>query len=316
MKILTLLLFPLLLFAEKIDQVVAVVNNEIILDSDYTRLEKKLNNPMMIEEVLLQGKTIGDLKKSRDVKTDYLISEKVLDSEVKRLNLTAAPDRIDSEIKGMAQRYKTTPDEILKGAKAEMGLTTEEYRKFLKTQIERQSLLQTEISSKVRVSDEEVYEEYKKRNPRHKAALSEVTLAHIFINPKKGGMEKAQERASRALERIRKGEKFEVVAEQTSEDPDFNNNGLLGTFKSGELVPEFESAITNLKKGDVSNVVASKRGLHILKVLDQKTVKDSEFEKEKEKLRAMLMERSFERQFGLWIRAKKEDSTITFYNKK
>lgn len=316
MKFLFILLFPLLSLAEKIDGIAVVVNNEIILDSDYAALDKKLNSPNLVEEVLLQGNSVGDLKKSRDLKTQYLVNEKILDSEVKRLNLTATPDRVDQEIKQMAQRYKTTPEEILRGVKAEMGLSVADYKKFLKTQIERQSLLEAEVSSKARVSDEEVYEEYKKRNPRHKAAPSEVTLAHIFFNPKKGGPEKAEERAQTALQRLRSGEKFEIVAEQTSEDPNFNNNGLLGTFKSGELVPEFETAIDRMKLGDFSNVISTKRGLHILKILDQKNVKDSEFEKDKEKLRAMMMERSFERQFGLWLKNKKEESTITYYGKK
>lgn len=316
MKFLLSFLIPLSVFAEKIDGVAAVVNNEIILESDYSRLDKKLNRPALIEDILLGAKSVGDLKSSREAKTDYLINERILDSEVKRLNLTASSERVDQEIKQMAQRYKTTPDEILKGAKAEMGFTNEEYRKFLKTQIERQSLIEMEIAGKVNVSDEEVYAEYKKRNPNHKAMLSEATLAHVFFNPKKGGLEAAQARAKKALERLRKGEKFEVVAEQTSEDPNFNNNGLLGNFKSGELVPEFERAIENLKPGQISEVVQSKKGLHILKVVDQKMVKDSEFEKEKEKIRAMMRERSFEKHFSLWLKRKKEDSTITVYNKK
>ncbi len=316
MKFLLIFLLPLLGFAESVDRIVAVVNDEVILESDFTRLQKKANKPMLIEEILLGGRSISDLKKNRELQLEYLLNEKLLDSEVKRLNLTASPDRIDQEINQMAQRYRTTRDEIMKAAKADMGFTTEEYRRFLKTQIERQSLIETEVSRTVHVSDEEVYAEYKKRNPHHKRIISEVTLAHIFFNPKKGGLSKARERAEQALARIRRGDTFEVVAEQTSEDPQFANNGLLGTFKSGELVPEFEKSIADLKVGGVSDIVQSKQGIHILKVLDEKAVKDSEFEQQKEKLRAMMMERSFEKQFRSWLSQKREEATISHYLKK
>ena len=99
--------------AEVVDKVVAVVNNEIILQSDYSRLEKKAQKPALIEEILLAGKSPSDLKKDKKMQTEYLINEKVMDSEVKKSNLIASPERVEQEIKQMAQRYKTTKEEIL-----------------------------------------------------------------------------------------------------------------------------------------------------------------------------------------------------------
>ncbi len=301
--------------AEIVDKIVAIVNNEIILQSDYSQLQKKANKPAMVEEILLAGKSIADLKKDRALQTEYLINEKIMDSEVKKLNLSATPERVEREIKQMAQRYKTTKDEILAAAKNDMGITTEDYKRFLKTQIERQSLIEQDVTSKVRVSDEEIYEEYKKRNPKHSTSVSEVTLAQIYFNPKKGGEDRAKARAESALAKIQAGEKFDSVAEQTSEDPNFSTGGLLGNFKTGELNPEFEAAIAKLKAGQTSAVFKSKRGYHILKVLDLKSIADPQFEKDKEKLRSFLMERSFEKQFRSWIKKKREDATITLNEK-
>ena len=303
------------LFAEIVDKIVAVVNNEIILQSDFARLEKKADKPPLIEEILLQGRPISDLKKDEKLQMDYLINEKILDAEVKKQNLTATSDRVEQEIKQMAQRYKTTPDEILAAAQHDMGLTMEESKKFLRTQIERQSLIEQEVTTKVRVSDEEIYAEYLRKNPKHASTVSEVTLEQILFNPKKGGDEKARARADAALSRIHSGEKFETVAEQTSEDPNFNSGGLLGSFKSGELNPEFEQAIMGLKEGQISAIFKSKRGYHILKVLNLKSVADPQFEKEKEKIRSSLMEQAFEKQFRSWLKKTREDATITL-NKK
>lgn len=304
-------MFTTFAHAEVVDKIVAIVNNEIILQSDYSILEKKANKPAMIEEILLNGKSPTELKKDKKLQTEYLINEKLLDSEVKKLNLTATPERVENEIKQMAQKYKTTKEEIMAAARSEMSLTTDEYKRFLKTQIERQSLIEQDITSKVRVTDEEVYEEYKKRNPRASSGISEVTLAQIFFNPSKGGAEKAKSRADAALAKIQAGEKFETIAEQTSEDTNFVAGGLLGSFKSGELNAEFDSAIANLKAGQTSAVFKSKRGFHILKVLSLKSVADPQFEKDKERIRSLLMERSFEKQFRSWLKKKREEATIT-----
>jgi peptidyl-prolyl cis-trans isomerase SurA len=301
--------------AEIVDKVVAVVNNEIILQSDYARLEKKASMPALIEEILLGGKSPTDLKKDKKMQTEYLINERLMDSEVKKSSLVASSDKVEQEIKQMAQRYKTTREEILSAATKDMNLSTDEYKKFLKTQIERQSLIEQEVTSKVRVSDEEVFEEYKKRNPKSGTSIAEVTLAQIFFNPKKGGEEKAKARAEAAHSKIQMGEKFETVAEQTSEDTNFTAGGLLGSFKAGELNPEFEAAIANLKAGQSSQVFKSKRGFHILKVLDLKSVADPQFEKDKEKIRSALMERAFEKQFRSWLQKKREEATITLNEK-
>lgn len=299
-----------------VDRVVAVVNSEAILESDLIALEKKAQNVALVEEVLLQNQSAADLRKSSESRLNYLINERLLDSQVKRLGLTASSERIDQEIKQMAQRYKTTPDEILAAAKADMGFSTQDYRAFLKKQIERQSLIESEISSKVRVSDEEVYAEFRKINPRSKGSLGEVTIAHIFFNTKKSGVEKAKERAENALEKLKAGESFSTIAEQTSEDTQFTNGGLLGTFGPDELIPEFEHALSRLNKGQFSGVVQSKKGLHILQLIDSKAGKNAAFEKEKDKIRAFLTEKSFEKQFALWLKRTREEATINLFGKK
>lgn len=317
MSILSLSLAGFLIFSQTpVDRIVAVVNNEVILESDLTAVAKKAEKTALIEEVLLQGSAPGDLKKSREARLSYLINERLMDAAVKRLGLSATQERVDQEIKQMASRYKTTASEILKAAKADMGFSEEEYRSFLKKQVERQGLIEAEVSSKVRVSDEEVYAEFRKINPRSKTSLGEVTISHIFFNPKKGGEQKARERAEIALEKLRTGATFSSVAEQHSEDSRFTSGGLLGTFGPDELLPEFESALSGVVKGQYSEIVKSKRGLHILYLNDAKTGKNVMFEKNKEKIRSYLTEKSFEKQFALWLKRSREEATINQFGKK
>jgi peptidyl-prolyl cis-trans isomerase SurA len=100
------------------------------------------------------------------------------------------------------------------------------------------------------------------------------------------------------------------VAEQYSEDPNFSSGGLLGTFKSGEFMKEMEDAISDLNASQFSEVIKTKQGFHIVKILKKTVINDPLFEKEKEKIKNDLFELAFKKQFKLWIQSKREESYI------
>jgi peptidyl-prolyl cis-trans isomerase SurA len=316
-KILCSLLFllPLASQAEVVERIVAIVNNEIILESDFRELQHKLKTPAMVDEALISnGKTVEDLKKDRKVQLDYLINEKLMDSEVKRLNHSVTMERVEQEIKDMAKKNNVSVNEILAAFKAQ-GISTSEYQAFLKSKIEKQALIESEVVSKLRISDDDALAEYLKKNPERKSTVNEFTVAHIFFNPKKGGAEAAFKRAEAILQKLNAGEVFETLAEQNSEDPNFTSGGLLGTFKSGEFLPEVESSIQNLNAGQTTGIVKSRMGYHIVKLLNKKLTSDPKFEKEKEKIKSVLFEQNFKRQMKNWILSKRDEAFIRINEK-
>lgn len=304
-----LLLAPFLGNAAVIERIVAVVNSEIILESDFKQLKEKMKNATLIDDSLIFDGNIASLKNSKKNQLDYLINEKILDSEVKRLNLSVTMERVNDEIKEMAKRNNLSSEELLKAVRNE-GIPTSEYQAFLKTKLERQSLIESEIISKLRITDEEAMVEYGRIHKDVKQTLNEFSLAHIFFNPKKGGVEAAQKRAQKVLEKLSSGGTFETVAEQSSEDSNFSNGGYLGSFKSGEFNKEIEAAVMNLKPNEISGIVKTKQGVHIIKVLSKSVTTDPKFEKEKAALKAQLMEANFRRQLKIWLQTKREDSQI------
>lgn len=294
---------------ELVDKVAAIVNNELVLESEIRNFSNKLEQAGLIDEMLLMGEKIESLKKDKDAQLNYLINEKILDSEVKRLSLSVTMERVDQEIKDHAKRNNMSKADLLNAVKGQ-GLSVSEYQDFMKTRIERQSLIEAEVSSKVRVSDDDVAATYAKLFPNSNLGVYEYSLAHIFFNPKKGGVAGATERAKKVLAKLAAGESFEVLAEQNSEDPNFTAGGVLGVFKAGEFSKEMEAAVKNLNAGEFSTVVATKSAVHILKVLSKKLVSDPRFEKEKEKIRAELFEKSFQKYFKSWLESKREESFI------
>jgi parvulin-like peptidyl-prolyl isomerase len=87
-----------------------------------------------------------------------------------------------------------------------------------------------------------------------------VHCAHILV--------KSESEAKAVLERLKKGEKFGNVAEQVSRCPSGKKGGDLGTFTRGKMVKEFETAAFALQKGQVSGIVKTQFGYHIIKRLE------------------------------------------------
>jgi peptidyl-prolyl cis-trans isomerase SurA len=308
-KFLLITLVALSAHAEVVEKTVAIVNSEIVLESDFKELQKRLGKPGLIDESLLFDSSPDSLKGNRKAQLNYLINEKILQSEVKRLNLSVTGDRVDSEIRDMAKRNNVSETQLLEIIKGQ-GLNADEYRAFLKESIEKRSLMDTEIISKLRISDEDTLNEYLKTSPSGRPSLDEFSVSHIFFNPKKGGAEAALKRAEAVLPKLRNGENFENLAQQFSEDPNFSSGGSLGSFKSGEFLPEIEEAISGLKVNETTSVVKSRMGYHIVKLTGKKLTADPKFEKAKEAIKNKLMETSFKRQLKTWLQSKREESSI------
>ena len=90
--------------------------------------------------------------------------------------------------------------------------------------------------------------------------INQVRCAHILV--------KTETEAKAVLERIRKGEKFSNIATDVSLCPSGKRGGELGKFGRGQMVKEFENAAFALKKGEISALVKTKFGYHIIKRLE------------------------------------------------
>ena len=87
-----------------------------------------------------------------------------------------------------------------------------------------------------------------------------VHCAHILV--------KSESEAKAVLERLKRGEKFGKVAREVSRCPSRKRGGDVGTFTRGKMVKEFETAAFALKKGEVSSVIKTKFGCHVIKRLE------------------------------------------------
>lgn len=300
---------PLFASAEVVERVAAIVNSEAILESDFTALKKKSSKSDFLYPFLVQDNFDRLKKGDRQASLDYLIGEKILESEIKRLNLNVTYAKVEQEIATIAKRANLSPDALYREIQKE-GLSKSEYQTLMKENLERQALLEQEIISRIRVTDEDALGEYLRQNPQAQVTVDEFTVAHIFFDPKKGGADAAYNRASDVLTRLNRGGNFELLAQQFSEDPNFTSGGLLGTFKSGEFLKEIEDSIASLSAGQTSRVVKSRIGFHIVKLISKKVAPDPRFQREKDRIKARLIEQAIHRQFRVWLQAKRDEAFV------
>jgi parvulin-like peptidyl-prolyl isomerase len=112
------------------------------------------------------------------------------------------------------------------------------------------------------------------------------------------------------LERLHRGEDFGKLAQLYSNDVTAKNGGDLGYFKRGELLPEFERVTVNLEPGQISGLVRTKVGFHIIKVTEKKEGSVTPYEDVKNKVRNLYLEEESKRLFEDWLKKVREESFI------
>ncbi len=290
-----------------IERVVAIVDNDIITLSDIDAQRNKLKQGKLIDDILKPNPTI--LLSNEDRLLEFMIQEKILDNEVRKNNLSITIERVEQEIRTIAKQNQVDRNQ-LKQALANEGVSFSEYQDFIKTRLERQSLIEREVASKIKISEDDIVAYYVSKRGNLSKDTFEYTLAHILFLSKKEGPEKARERAELVFAKLREGHSFEDLASQYSEDPNFTSGGLLGTFKAGEILKELETSATKLEVNQYSEIVPSKIGFHILKLLKKRIIDDPQFLKEKTAIHATLFQQSFEKQLSSWMTNKRQDTFV------
>ena len=264
--------------AQLIDGIVAVVGDEIIL---YSELQAQL------QLLAMQGKVnLGDsleVKRLRGKVLEEMVNDKLLLVEAKKETIQVAPREVNKALEEQLKRVKgqfSSAAEFQRELERE-GLTLEglkrRYRSQVRSELLKQKLMD-KLVSQVKISDGEVREFY--RNYQDSLPLQEkaVRISHILLTVKLSPKTEAMvlERAKMVLQRLRKGGDFARLAKEYSDDPSSSSGGELGWFSRGDMVPEFERAAFSLKVGEISDLVKTKFGYHIIQVE----------EKEKDRVRA------------------------------
>ncbi len=248
-----------------IDRIVAIVDKEIITESEldqrvnFYAYQNKLdpNSPGLQRQIL-----------------DNMIAEKLILAQALIDSVQITDDEVNQALDQQIQRLERqlgSDAAIEKAYGKPIGIIKREYRDEMRKQLLVQRIEQTRQGT-IHVSPSEVAEFYN----TYKDSLVEVpetyTLSHIYIVPKPDTVveRKTYEKAKAILDSLRAGGDFADFARRYSADATAANGGDLGWSKRGDFVPEFEEALFSLKQAQISDVVKTQFGYHIIQLLERR----------------------------------------------
>jgi peptidyl-prolyl cis-trans isomerase SurA len=261
--------------APVVDRVIAVVGTQPILLSDL--IEQV--NVKRAQGVQMPTDSAGQAAFARQV-VNELVDEEVMVQRAKteKVEVTDADvaSSVDAQIKRVRGQFKTDEEYRTELKKAGFG-TPEEYRRSLTEQARRSQLFQRGLEKlktdgklvPVSVSEEDVTEAFEKNRASLPKRPATVTFRQIVVAPHASAAAKAvaRARAESLLVELRKGGDFELIAKRESMDPGSKDvGGDLGWNRRGQMVPEFDRMMFALPPGQISPVVETAFGYHIIKV--------------------------------------------------
>ena len=280
-----------------VEEIIARVNNQIITRSEFERSKDQLKEEVKQQDPKDPDKAFADHEK--DILRDLMDQQLLLDKG-KDLGITGDTDLI-KKLDQMRKDMKLDSMEALEKEAVKQGVSWEDFKQNMRNQIIIQKVIGDEVGGKLSISKEEIQKFY----DEHKSEMEQpeyIRLSEILVAPKPSvtpapdsstagpaaaaqpradeaakastdpaALSAAEAKANNLLKQIRDGANFEDVAKKYSDGPSAADGGALGMFKRGQLAKELEDKTFAMKTGEVTDVIRTKQGYVILKVVDHQT---------------------------------------------
>lgn len=253
-------------------------------------------------------------KQIRRMALDRLVEKKLTDQKIRELGIKVTEEEIRQAIDDVRKQNNIPSQEGLVAALAAQGLSFDQYRTQLQEQIEKLKLVSMEVRAKVYVGDSEMREYYTANLAKYTEDES-FRARHIFF---KTGEKATPEDISRAkttalavLSDARGGKDFAELAKKFSEDPAARKDGGdLGSFKKGDMQPDLEKSILSLKPGEISDLVSTPIGFHIIRLESKASGMVKPFESVKGDIEEILYRKKSEERFNQWAKELRGKATV------
>ncbi len=277
-----------------VEEIITRVNNQIITRSEYERSKDQLKDEVKQQDPKDPDKKYSEREK--DVLRD-LVDQQLLLDKGKDLGITGDTDLI-KRLDQMRKDMKLETLEDLEKEATKQGVSWEDFKQNMRNQIITQKVIGEEVGGHLSVTKEEEEKFYED----HKAEMEQpeyIRLSEILVAPKpaapvpapatppaatdpnappatpnpqpvvdEAALKAAEAKANDLLKQIHDGAAFEDIAKKYSDGPSAADGGNLGTFERGKLAKQIEDKTFALKAGEVTDVIQTKQGYVILKVVD------------------------------------------------
>ncbi len=270
---LTMLSYPTFVSSKTLDKIVAVVEQDVIMQSE---LQQR------VQVLVQQFNKNPDALPPQDVLIEQVLQRLI----VERLQLQLAERRgikidelsLDQAMRNLAKRNNFTLEQF-RTALLKQGLDYVSFREQVRNEMMLEQLRRRTIDEGIQVTEAEIEELVTESNEDLLKKEYEYHIAHILIavpeTPKPGQIEKAKHRSALVYDRAVSGSNFAKLAITASDAQDALQGGDLGWRSKAQLPQAFLPQLAQMQPGDVSKIAQSPAGFHIFKVLDHREIKNT-----------------------------------------
>lgn len=295
------------------DRIVAVVNDEVITLTELNRAFEPYEKN--IEANYKGNDKEAVLKQNKTVFLQRLVDQMLIEHEAQKVGAGMVAVK-DEEVMGvvneMLVKNNLSMEDYKKKLAAE-GNTLENVKKEIQGQMLRMRLLRREVQSKILVTDEEIGEYYDKNRQDYEGKEA-VRIQQILLTAPAGADNKtragAKEQARQLRERILKGEPFEMLAAQYSKGPAAAQGGDIGFVERGVILPDVEKVAFSLPVGQLSDVIESEMGFHVIAVIDKRGAGLKPLPAVRKEIKAKIEEEKVAKKYEEWIEGLRKKSFI------
>jgi len=293
-----------------IDRIAAVVNQEVITLSEVQEAVLQQAVAMAASRGASKPKA-GDPEfaaasltpQALSQQLHRLIDRKLQEEEAAQQGITVADADLKRAIEDIKTRNRFTSDAALASALAAEGMTMEQYMQQLRSELLVAKLVNREVRSAVVVAPEEV-KRYYDQHPEEFNLPERVKLRQIFVAAPAGNAEaraSKQAKAQSILDELKRGADFNQMARRDSDGAEAGEGGELGWFTPGALMAPLDRAAFALKDGQISDLIETPQGWHILKVEAHEGHRLQPFDQVKDQVHERLLNQRTQQRYEEWF---------------
>jgi peptidyl-prolyl cis-trans isomerase C len=289
----------------QLPDVVARVNGENVTKADFERMLKTIESRA--------GQPIPADRRDEIVRgaLDQLITYTLLAQESKTRGIKIDDTEIEAKMAELKKQFPT--QEAFDKALKERGMTLDSLRHDARVDLSVNKLMETEVSTVPGPSDADAKGFYDK-NPNNFQEQESVRASHILIRVDEKAdaatKQKARAEIESVLKQVKAGGDFAKLAQEHSQDGSAAQGGDLNYFLKGQMVPAFDKVAFELKPGQVSDIVTTQFGYHIIKVTDHKQGRTVPYEEAQGKIKEFLTGQKKQEHADAFIEGLKKKSKI------
>lgn len=298
-----------LALAATVDRIVVVVNNEIITQREVDIMLAPIYN--QYRNMYKGEELIKMLEEVREKILKQLIEDRLILSEAKKQNITVDEKDVDARIDEI--KSKVGSERELENMLNEQNLTLNELRARYREKIMLRKLIDQKVGAKIIITPLEV-KSYYNEHPDDFLQPEEIKLRSILIRPKDGqsGDALALQAIRDIAKRLKEGCDFEGMAKEYSDGPGASEGGIMGYVKRGDLMPQIEDIVFNLKEGETTNIIKSPLGYHIFKVDEKRARRTKELSEVRQDIEEFIYREKVNQRLKGWLDSLAKSAYIEF----